>query len=159
MATDFYDYANLRLLIPQPATAPVNFRSGVPSGTGSWIIQCFVKGETSAAPELPSVNPRMRVLTGYMTGWATLPASTSWLAASSAFSWNTTGLAPDGLLPGAMGRGFLGMLDRLPTIAASGQQGEATILGLAEPFGPGGIGSELRQLLGDRIRVEFQVSG
>jgi hypothetical protein len=51
------------------------------------------------------------------------------------------------------------VLPDLPTITNNGQQGEATILALADPYGPGGIGAELRQQLGDRIRVELQVAG
>lgn len=158
MATDFAPYANLRLLIPQPVAA-VSFRSGVPSSAGSWVLHVFAKGQTAAAADLPSVSPRTRTLEGYITAWAPLPTGASWLAASSAFAWDTTGLAPQGLLPGASGRGFLGILESLPAIAASGQQGEATITGLAEPFGPGGIGAELRQQLGDRIRIDLQFAG
>jgi hypothetical protein len=159
MPTDFAPYANLRLLIPQPAAAPANFRSGVPAAAGSWILHVFAKGQTAAAADLPSVSPLTRTLEGYITAWATLPANTSWLAASSAFTWDTTGLAPQGLLTGMGGRGFLGILESLPAIAASAQQGEATITGLAEPFGPGGIGAELRQQLGDRIRVDLHFAG
>lgn len=161
MPTDFAPYANLRLLIPQPVAAPANFRSGVPIGTGSWVIECFARAQQAAgtpgAP-LPSIDPSVRTLAGYITAWATLPANTSWLAARSAFTWTDTGLAPAGLLTGIGGRGFLGVLPSLPTIAASGQQGEATILGLAGSYGPGGIGAELREVLGDAITVELQVA-
>ena len=159
MATDFYPYANLRLLIPQPVQAPANFRTGVPLNATSWVIEAFVKGENSPTTELPSIDPMRRTLAGYITAWAVLPANTSWLAASSAFTWTTTGLAPAGLLAGAGGRGFLGVLPSLPTITAGGQQGEARILALMDPYGPGGIGSELRSVLGDRIRIELQVAG
>jgi hypothetical protein len=51
------------------------------------------------------------------------------------------------------------VLPSLPTITAGGQQGEARILALMDPYGPGGIGSELRSVLGDRIRIELQVAG
>jgi hypothetical protein len=33
------------------------------------------------------------------------------------------------------------------------------VLGLADPFGPGGIGAEVRSVLGDKIRIEFQAAG
>jgi hypothetical protein len=131
----------------------------VPSSTASWILHVFAKGDTVAAADLPSVSPRTRTLAGYITGWATLPANTSWLTATSALSWNDTGLAPAGLITGASGRGFLGILEDLPTITSPGQQGEATILELGGTFGPGGIGAELRQQLGDAIRVELQFAG
>lgn len=154
MPTDFAPYANLRLLIPQPAAAPVSFRDGPPASPGSWIIHCFAKGETVPAADLPSISPASKALAGYITAWATLPAETDWLAASSAFTWNDTGLAPPGLLTGASGRGFLGALEGLPVV--SGQQGEATILELGGAFGPGGIGAEIRGQIGDQIRVQLQ---
>ena len=160
MATDLAPYANLRLLLPQPAAAPQNFRSGVPAATASWVVECFAKREnTDLAGQLPSIDPRRSVLSGYITSWAVLPANTSWLAVRSAFTWNETGLTPAGLLPGAMGRGILTLLEALPTITQPTVQGEITVLAVADPFGPGGIGAELRQQLGDRIRVELQVAG
>ena len=156
--TDFLEYANLRLLIGKPAAAPANFRSGVPAGTGSWVVEAFARGETVAAADLPSVSPRSRILAGYITAWANLPANTSWLAARSAFTWTETGLAPDDLRLGMGGRGFLGVLGGLPTREGTWLEGEATIIGLTEPFGPGGIGAELRQQLGDRIRIDLRVA-
>jgi hypothetical protein len=159
MATDLAPYANLRILLPQPV-APANFRSGVPAAAGSWVIECFAKNSgTDPATGLPSIDPRRQVLDGYITQWAALPANTSWLAARSAFTWTTTGLAPAGLLPGANGRGILTVLEQLPTITQPAQQGEVTILGLADPFGTGGIGAEVRSVLGDKIRIEFQAAG
>lgn len=158
MATDFAPYANLRLLIPQPAAAPVNFRSGVPAGAGSWLLHVFAKSPATAeAAGPPSISPRSRTLEGYITAFATLPANTSWLQATSGLAWDTSGLAPAGLLTGASGRGFLGVLETLPTV--TGQQGEATITSLGGSFGPGGIGAELRAQLGDAITVELQMAG
>ncbi len=156
MPTDFAPYANLRLLIPQPAVAPANFRSGVPTSTASWILHVFAKGPTTIGQATPSVDPRTRTLEGYITAWASRPANTSWLQPTSALTWDTTGLAPAGLLTGASGRGFLGVLESLPTV--QGQQGEATITSLGGAFGPGGIGAELRAQLGDAITVELQVA-
>lgn len=159
MATDLAPYANLRILLPQPV-APANFRAGVPAAAGSWVIECFAKGGgTDPATGLPSIDPRRQVLEGYITQWAVLPANTIWIAARSAFAWNTTGLAPAGLLPGANGRGILTVLEQLPTLTQPAQQGEVTIVGLADPFGPGGIGAEVRSVLGDKIRIDFQAAG
>lgn len=163
MATDFYPYANLRLLIHKPAEMPESLRDGLPASTGSWVIEVFAKAEQAAgrdAPGPPSVDPSKRVFTGYITAWAELPAETDWLAARSAFSWNETGLAPDGLLVGTggkSGRGFLGVLSDLPVLTGNPQQGEATIQGLSGAFGSGGIGAELRAVTGDAITVELQV--
>jgi hypothetical protein len=158
MATDLAPYANIRLLLPQPV-APVNFRAGVPAAAGSWVIECFAKNSgTDQADALPSIDPRRQILDGYITQWALLPADTSWLAARSAFSWTTTGLAPSGLLPGANGRGILTVLEQLPTLTQPALQGEATIVGLSDPFGAGGIGAEVRAVLGDKIRIDFQLA-
>lgn len=160
MATDFYPYANLRLLIPQPAETPESLRDGLPASSGSWVIELFAKAEQGAgrdAPGPPSIDPSKRVLAGYITAWATLPAETDWLAARSAFSWNDTGLAPAGLMVGMGGRGLLGVLPDLPTLTGNPQQGEATIRGLSGTFGSGGIGAELRAVTGDAITIELQV--
>ena len=160
MATPLAPYANLRLLIAQPV-APANFRAGVPAAAGSWVIEAFAKaaGPNAQAGNLPSIDPMRLLLEGYVTAWAVLPSNTSWLATASAFTWDTTGLAPAGLLSGAGGRGILTKLSALPTLTQPAQQGEVTITGLAEPFGVGGIGDLVRSELGDKIRVELQVAG
>ncbi len=156
MPSPFLQYANLRLLIRQPPTS-LNFRSGVTANTAAWVIEAYAKGETVAAADLPSVSPRSRILAGYLTRWAVLPTGGNWLAAASAFTWTDTGLAPAGLTLGMSGRGFLGILPDLPTKSGTWLEGEATILGLSEPFGPGGIGAELRAAGVEKLRVELQV--
>jgi hypothetical protein len=159
MTTPLAEFANLRLLIPQPV-APANFRSGVPAPTASWVIEMFAKSEAAGGQpgqSLPSVDPTRRTLSGYITAWAVLPANTSWLAAATAFTWTTTGLAPAGLAVGLQGTGLLGRLAALPTIAGPAQRGEATIVRLGGDFGPGGIGEILRAELGDAITVELQL--
>lgn len=163
MPTDFYPYANLRLLIPKPAATPQSLRGGLPVSNSSWVVEAFVKAEQGAGRDAsapPSVDPSKRVLTGYITAWADLPAQVDWLAARSAFSWNETGLAPAGMMVGTgarFGHGFLGVLSDLPTLTGNPQRGEATILGLSGTFGSGGIGAELRAVTGDAITVELQV--
>jgi hypothetical protein len=164
VATELAPYANIRLLLPQPPAAPANFRAGVPTATGSWVVEAFIKRLENKADDkpaigVPSIDPRRQLMEGYITAWATLPANTSWLAARAAFTWTDTGLAPAGLLPGANGRGILTVLSALPTLTQPAQQGEVTVLGLADPFGVGGIGAELRAELGDKIRIEFQAAG
>jgi hypothetical protein len=156
MATNFAPYANLRFLWIAPGTI-TNFRAGVPAAGPSVVVEAFVKGTAASPQELASIKPQSRLLEGYITRFATVPAQGNWLAAASAFSWTSTGLAPTGLLPGVEGRALLGTLESLPTIAAGGLQGKATIVGLMEPFGPGGIGAELRSALGDKIRLSLEV--
>lgn len=155
MATDFAPYANVRILWIPPGTI-TDFRSGVPTAGDPIVIEAFVKGETSPAQDLPSIKAAPRTLSGYITSWATVPTGTDWLAATTAFSWDTTGLAPAGLLPGVKGRAFLGSLEALPA-TTGGQQGEATIVSVAGMFGVGGIGAELRAALGDGITIALEV--
>jgi len=158
VTTDFFEYSNLRLLIPRPAAAPLNFREGVPAGVGHWLIHAFARGPASGAPELPSIAPRTIVVAGYITAWADLPAGADWLAAAGAFSWDTTGLAPAALRMGMSGRGFLGDLQALPVITGPAITGEASITALGGLYGPGGIGAELRADVGDAITVELQAA-
>lgn len=121
-----------------------------------FVIEAFLKGDTGTPVELPSIGAAPRVLSGYITAYATLPAQTDWLAAGSAFTWTDTGLAPAGLLPGIIGRGFLGNLPDLPT-TTGGQQGKATVISVAGAYGVGGIGAELRQALGDALSISLEV--
>jgi hypothetical protein len=158
MATEFYEYSNVRLLIGKPA-AVVNFRDGVPSSTAAWLIHVYAKGPTGGAAELPSIDPKTRVMGGYITAWAEVPAATAITAASSGFTWNDTGLAPDGLRVGMGGRGLIAKLEDLPLLTGPALQGEVSITMLSDPFGPGGIGSQIRELIGDKISIELQVAG
>jgi hypothetical protein len=159
MPTPFAPRANLRLLIPQPPALPANFRSGVPPSTASWVLEAFIRGPENPGADLPSTTPQVRALSGYITAWALLPSGTSWLAAASAFTWDTTGLAPAGLAAGLGGRGYLGSLSALPTTATPGQLGEVTITSLGGRYGPGGIGDLLRTRTGDAIDIELQAPG
>jgi len=156
MATDFAPYANLRLLW-LPTGTVTSFRNGVPSGGAPIVIEAFLKGQVGQPQPLPSIKAAAGSRAGYVTQWATVPTGADWLASRSAFSWNTTGLAPEGLLPGVKGKAFLGLLESLPSRSSGGMLGEATIIELYGAFGVGGIGAELRPALGDAITVTFEV--
>ena len=153
MATDLAPYANLRLWMKQ-LVVPVSLRNGPVGSGGSWIIDCYAKGEMFDTADLPSVNPRGQVLKGYVTQWAVLPTGANWLVPSGQLQWNTTGLIPEGLKAGAIGDGFLGVLN-----STNGRKGLATILAISDPYGIGGVGAELRQEIGDSISVQLQVAG
>ena len=155
MPTDFTPYANFRFLWTPPGTIE-DFRSGKPTDGTPVVIEAFLKGETGTATSLPSIKDAPRVLTGYITATAAVTGNASWLAARSAFTWNTTGLAPAGLLPGIKGRGFLGSLEALPAITGA-QQGHVTVISVGGTFGVGGIGAELRAALGDALQLSFEV--
>jgi hypothetical protein len=155
MPTDFAPYANVRILWTPPGQI-TDFRSGIPTAGDPIVIEAFLKGQTGTPQDLPSIKAAPRILAGYITAWATVPTGADWLAAGSAFSWDTTGLAPAGLLPGVRGRGFLGNLEALPA-TTGGQVGEATVISIAGMFGVGGIGAELRTALGDAISISLEV--
>lgn len=152
MATDFAPYANLRFLWPQPAEI-TSLRTGIPAPAALVAIEAFVKGDAPTVQELPSLRTGTRVLTGYITRWAPVPAGADWLDSGAGWSWTDTGLMPAGLAAEARGRAYLGPLSALPTLG--GLVGEVTVMHLGGQFGIGGIGAELRTALGDAIRVSL----
>jgi hypothetical protein len=151
MATDFAEYANLRMLWTPPGTI-TNFRAGVPAAGPAVVIEAFAKSQGRSEQDLPGVMAGSLILEGYLTRWALL-GSASWLAAGSSLSWNETGYRPAGMLPGAEGKAVLTNLSTLPTLADGTEQGQLRMLELGQPFGVGGIGIELREALGDKFRA------
>jgi hypothetical protein len=151
MATDFAEYANLRMLWTPPG-AITNFRAGVPAAGPAVVVEAFAKSQGRSEQDLPGVMAGSLILEGYLTRWALL-GSASWLAAGSSLSWNETGYRPAGMLPGAEGKAVLTNLSTLPTLADGTEQGQLRMLELGQPFGVGGIGIELREALGDKFRA------
>jgi hypothetical protein len=151
MATDFAEYANLRM-IWTPTGAITNFRAGVPAAGPAVVVEAFAKSQGRSEQDLPGVMAGSLILEGYLTRWALL-GSASWLAAGSSLSWNETGYRPAGMLPGAEGKAVLTNLSALPTLADGTEQGQLRMLELSQPFGVGGIGIELREALGDKFRA------
>jgi hypothetical protein len=156
MATDFAPYANLRMLWQPPGTI-TSFRSGVPVAGPAVVVEAFAKGSGRSEQDLPGVKAGALILEGYITRWALLGSAT-WQAAGSAFSWNETGFRPAGMLPGATGQAVLTHLTLLPTLADGSEVGQLRILELSQPFGIGGIGTELREALGDKFRAALSTA-
>jgi hypothetical protein len=149
MATDFAEYANLRMLWQPPGTI-TNFRAGVPAAGPAVVVEAFAKPQGRSEQDLPGVKAGSLMLEGFITRWALL-GSASWLAAGASLTWDETGYRPAGMLPGATGQAVLTDLTVLPTLADGAEQGQLRILEL--PFGVGGIGSELREALGDKFKA------
>jgi hypothetical protein len=156
MATDFAEYANLRM-IWTPTGAITNFRAGVPAAGPAVVVEAFAKSQGRSEQDLPGVMAGSLILEGYLTRWALL-GSASWLAAGSSLSWNETGYRPAGMLPGAEGKAVLTNLSALPTLADGTEQGQLRMLELSQPFGVGGIGIELREALGDKFRAALSTA-
>jgi len=147
MATDFPEYANLRMLWAPPGTI-TNFRAGVPAAGPAVVVEAFAKPQGRSEQDLPGVKAGSLMLEGFVARWALL-GSANWLAAGSSLTWDETGYRPAGMLPGATGQAVITDLTVLPTLADGAEQGQLRILEF--PFGIGGIGSELREALGDKF--------
>jgi hypothetical protein len=151
MATDFAEYANLRMLWAPPGVI-TTLRDGVPAAGPAVVVEAFAKSQGRSEQDLPGVMAGSLILEGYLTRWALL-GSASWLVAGSSLSWNETGYRPAGMLPGADGKAVLTNLSALPTLADGTEQGQLRMLELGQPFGVGGIGAELREALGDKFKA------
>jgi hypothetical protein len=151
MATDFAEYANLRMLWTPPGVI-TNFRAGVPAAGPAVVVEAFAKSQGRSEQDLPGVMAGSLIVEGYLTRWALL-GNASWLAAGSSLSWDETGYRPAGMLPGAEGKAVLTNLSALPTLVDGTEQGQLRMLELSQPFGVGGIGIELREALGDKFRA------
>jgi len=156
MATDFAEYANLRMLWTPPGTI-TTFRSGVPAAGPAVVVEAFAKSQGRSEQDLPGVKAGSLILEGYITRWALL-GNASWLVASASLSWTDTGYRPAGMLPGAEGKAILTDLTVLPTLADGAEQGQLRILELGQPFGVGGIGAEVREALGDKFKAALSTA-
>lgn len=154
MATPFAPYANLRILWTPPGTI-ADFRSGVPAGGTPIIIDAFGKSQGASDKELPGIAIGNVVYTGYITRWLELPEDASWLDNDEEWEWTDDGTRPDGLLPGASGKAFLGDLSSLPEVISGAERGVLTFSEIGQNYGVGGIGSIIRGEIGDKFKAGF----
>jgi hypothetical protein len=131
-----------------PPGTITNFRAGVPAAGPAVVVEAFAKPQGRSEQDLPGVKAGSLMLEGFVARWALL-GSANWLAAGSSLTWDETGYRPAGMLPGATGQAVITDLTVLPTLADGAEQGQLRILEF--PFGIGGIGSELREALGDKF--------
>lgn len=154
MATDFAEYANLRMLWAPPGVI-TTLRDGVPAAGPAVVVEAFVKAQGRSEQDLPGAKAGSLMLDGFITRWALL-GNASWLVAGASLSWNETGYRPAGMLPGATGQAVLTDLTVLPTLADGAEQGQLRILEF--PYGVGGIGAELREALGDQFKAALSTA-
>lgn len=154
MATNFAEYANLRMLWQPPGTI-TTFRAGVPAAGTAVVVEMFAKPLGRSEQDLPGVKAGSLMLEGFVTRWALL-GNASWLAAGASLSWTETGYRPSGMLPGAIGKAVWTDLTALPTLADGAEQGQLHLLEF--PYGVGGIGAQLRVVLGDKFKGAFSTA-
>ena len=159
MASPLAGFSNARLLWPQPAAAPANFRQGPAAvSTTSVVIELFLGASDKARPTVnpPSdgrqtvVNPMERMVRGWVVRYATVPSGQDWLAAGSGWSWTATGLLPSSFAPSSTQdlRCYWGPLP--PSLIT----GRLCILNVAQvggDHGTGGIGAIIQAAAGDSL--------
>ena len=154
MATDFAEYANLRMLWAPPGVI-TTLRDGVPAAGPTVVMEAFVKPQGRSEQDLPGVKAGSLMLDGFITRWALL-GNANWLVAGASLSWTETGYRPAGMLPGATGQAVMTDLTVLPTLADGAERGQLRILEF--PYGVGGIGAELREALGDKFKAALSTA-
>lgn len=154
MATPFGPYANLRILWIPPGDI-TDFRSGVPSSGTPVLIEAFAKALRTADQELPGIAIGNVIYEGYVTRWIELPEDATWLDNDEEWEWTDDGTRPEGLLPGASAKGFLGDLGSLPIVTDGAERGVVTFTQIGQNYGVGGIGSIIREKIGDKFEAGF----
>lgn len=148
--------ANLRILWRPLGTLP-DFRDGVLPAGNAVVIEAFMKGAGRQEVDMNGIKAGTKLLSGYVTRFATPPNPAGWLTLGSGWTWSDTGSAPEGFAAGARGEGFYGNLLTLPTIGVGAERGQVMVTDMGGTFGVGGIGASLRaeNALGDAITVAF----
>jgi hypothetical protein len=144
---------NLRILWT-PTGEVSDLRGGVPRAGAPIIIDAYAESKGRQEVDMPGIRAGTLRLSGFLCRWVALPEGAGWLDAGTAWSWDTTGLRPPGLLPGAEGRGFWGAISSLPSTAAA-EQGQVRILEIGGAHGAGGIGARVRLRAGDEFAAGF----
>lgn len=167
MASPFATFPNARLAWQRPTSALSSLRNGTrPATTQTVIIEAFVEpaatGPAGVAHQQSGRTGTLqagqsRGLAGYITRWALLPSGADWLDAGSGWTWNDTGLRPDGLTASRDElQAALVKIEALPA-TTRGEIGMLTIDQVGSPYGPGGIGEIVTDAIGDYIAGTFRV--
>lgn len=169
MATPFAEFANCRIAWLRPTAALTNLRDGTrPAVTTTIVLEAFVEpsggatGQDSKASgdsrgQSTLLGGQSRSLAGYITRWAALPNGAGWLDAGTSWTWDDTGLRPEGLTAGQdeMQAALVSIAD-LPATARA-EIGTLVISQLGSPYGPGGIGAEVTAIAGEEISGMFRI--
>jgi hypothetical protein len=168
MATPFAPFANARLAWQKPTAALTSLRNGTrPAATTTVVIEAFIepasdagqKGKASgdSRGESTALGGQSRSLSGYITRWATLPNGADWLDAGTSWTWDDTGLRPEGLTAGQdeLQAALVSIADLPATDRA--EIGTLVINQLGSPYGPGGIGLQVTAIAGEQISGMFRI--
>lgn len=159
MASPLANFSNARLLWPQPAAAPANFRQGPAAvATTPIAIELFLSGSDQARPTVnPAiegrqtvVNPQERNVRGWVVRYATVPTGQDWLSAGSGWSWTATARLPAGFDVSDTQdlRCYWGPL---PPNTSIGRLCVLNIRQVGGDHGTGGIGAIIQAAAGDSL--------
>ena len=165
MATPFAEFANARIAWRKPTAPPTSLRGGTrPEATTTIVLEAFLEpgdgtGGT-ASRGVPGGDTTLqfsgaRSFTGYITRWATLPEDAGWLDAGTGWSWDDSGLRPDGLAASSVElQAALVDMGALPDLTRA-VIGAMVLTQLGSQYGPGGIGAEITSVAGEYLEVRF----
>jgi hypothetical protein len=152
MATPFAPFASIRMAWERPTAALTSLRDGVRATVDQVVIEAFLdelggSGEQSIGAQAVSGVS----ISGNVTRWAVVPSGASWLDSGTSWTWDETGLRPEGLPRGERLETFIGNLSALP---ATGQA-EIGYITIATLSTEGGIDGLIRSLAGDEFTGTF----
>lgn len=152
MATPFAPYASIRMLWERPTAALTSLRDGTRTTVDQVVIEAYMDelgggGEQAIGAQSIAGSS----ISGNLTRWAVIPSGASWLDSGASWTWDETGLRPEGLQRGAKVQAFIGDLSALPAIG-QGETGHITIATLSPE---GGIDGLVRTLAGDEFTGIF----
>lgn len=152
MPTPLAEFANCRMVWHRPTSVRTSLREGMRSTTDTIVLEAKIKlqgptGEQDSGGR--SIGAGSCV--GYITQWALIPVNSNWLEAGRSWTWNDSGLRPDGLSRGEKLEAFIGRLASLPAIG----QGEKGYITIATLMGEGGIDAIKREAAGDKFTGTF----
>lgn len=158
MPSPFAEFpASARMEWRRPAANPTTLRDGTRTPTVAVVIELFAKAkrsssrDASAEENLSLVAAGSAAFSSYVIRWAVVPAGDTWLGAGTAWTWDTSGLAPAGLVAGEQPHKlYMGSPDDLAAPKA-GTIRELVISQVGPDQGTGGVGAIIRESAGDKI--------
>lgn len=152
MATPFAPFASIRMAWERPTAALTSLRDGVRTTVDQVVIEAFLDELGGSGEQAIGAQAVSGVsISGNITRWAVVPSGGSWLDSGTSWTWDETGLRPEGLPRGERLEAFIGNLSALP---ATGQA-EIGYITIATLSTEGGIDGLIRGLAGDEFTGTF----
>lgn len=144
---------NIRMAFERPTANDTNLRDGLNPTAELIALEAYVEAAGGGGGQQPSGAGVIstRSFRGWWNRWAVIPAGATWLDLGTSWSWDTTGLRPEGLLPGVTLEAFYGDLTALPSLG-HGDRGWFTVETLQ---GVGGIDQLVRNAGLDEFNGQF----